>query len=194
MSFKKDFIDIGKSGGEFGRGDFQIGWHYYAGKMFTGKSILDVGAGLGHSRERLSVNGNTVTLQDVAPGMPVDIKNEIESIPDNSYDVITCFDVIEHIVEDITFLAQLIRLSRLAVFITTPNYNISKNANPCHVREYTPEQLVELASTVNASSTFLSGSSDGKEIRKYWTVLEKINFLTHNDPHHGFILYPKEKE
>ena len=79
---------------------------------------------------------------DPAPELDVDLKCSIYDIKDNSYDIVTCFDVIEHIEEDTNFLEKLFKVAKQGVVITTPNFNFSKNKNPYHVREHTPEQLI----------------------------------------------------
>ena len=188
----KEFIDLAFLSGTEGRADCQWGWQVYAGTFAEkitsnkGLSILDVGAGLGLSRNRLQGPSgvNKVTLQDVAPNLPVDITTPIEEIPDNSYDMVTAFDVIEHIVKDTHFLAQLNRVSKEFVIVTTPNYNISKNGNPYHVREYTPSSLINLVLPYEVL-IYISGDGSGNSIKKYLTLDE---FIKHNDAHHGFIL------
>lgn len=164
---KERWLDISTLPGEEGREDEQAGWQEYAGKLFHNVSILDVGAGLGKSRERLSVNGNIVTLQDVAPGLPVDITNPIEKIPENSYDLVTAFDVIEHVVEDVNFLGQLCRIAKRAVFVSTPNFNVSRALNQRHVREYTPVELTALAYSMNFGRVgHFIGYADGSSARE----------------------------
>src|SRR5258708_4020800 len=118
---KGSFINIAKLPGEQYRGDAQPGWHNLFGQLFRGKSILDVGAGLGHSRQRVAAGGNMVTLRDPAAEMPVDIRTDISAVPPKSYDVVTAFDVIEHVVKDAEFVAHLQRIARERVVITTPN-------------------------------------------------------------------------
>lgn len=149
-----DFIDLKDIGGAEGRGDGQFGWMLYFGKYFSNKSILDVGAGLGHSRERLSVNGNTVTLQDTAPDLPVDIKEDISTISSKSYDIVTCFDVIEHIPDDYNFLKKMHDISREGVVISTPNFMVTGCKNEYHIREYTPRELYDLCMKVYVDDVF----------------------------------------
>ena len=177
------FIDVAKQSGAHGREDFQKGWHEYVGKYFNDSTILDVGAGLGLSKERLKGSNNIVTLQDIAPGMPVDITVPVEEIPDNSYDVVATFDVIEHVVKDIGFLKNLIRIAKDFVVVTTPNFNVSGCGNPYHIREYTPQEMHQLVAGFD-EVIYLAGSSHGERIN----ILSRDQFLQHNHPHHGFII------
>jgi Glycosyl transferase family 2 len=160
---KTVWTDLAQQGGPHGRCDCQAGWHVFFGQSFHNKTILDVGAALGRSRARLAVNGNRVTLQDPAPGLSVDIRKPVEAIPDKSYDVVTAFDVIEHVVEDEAFLAQLVRIAREQVVLTTPNYNHSRAANPCHCREYTPKQFLHLLRKYDVEMLF-AGTGRGHKI------------------------------
>jgi 2-polyprenyl-3-methyl-5-hydroxy-6-metoxy-1,4-benzoquinol methylase len=140
---RSSFRDLSELGGEDGREDGQSNWHSFFGQHFHNTTILDVGSGLGHSKARLSVNGNEVTTLDVAPGLVVDLSCSIYDIEDNSYDIVTCFDVIEHIADDTNFLEKLYKIAKKGVVITTPNFTFSQNKNPYHVREYTPAQLLQ---------------------------------------------------
>ena len=180
----KKFTDISKTGGDYGRGDCQYGWHSFVGNLYKNKRILDVGAGLGLSKSRLGVNGNSVTLQDPAPSLPIDISSPVEDIMDGSFDVVTAFDVVEHVILAEDFLANLVRIAREEVVVTTPNYNISKNGNPCHVREYTPEQLVDFVKDYNVKF-FLVGNGSGDNAK---IIKDKEEFLKHGYEHHGFVL------
>ena len=158
------FVDLAQQTGDEGRYDCQKGWQEFVGRYFKNKTILDVGAGLGQSRERLAHGGNHVVLQDPAPGMPVDYTQPIFEMESQGWDVITCFDVLEHIAEPVPFLEQLLRLARTTLVITTPNYWVSRCGNPFHVREYTPPQLIqqlEQLPRVKAIQCFTSAHEDG---------------------------------
>ena len=180
----KEFTDISKTGGSYGRTDEQKFWHQFVGNLYKNKRILDVGAGLGLSKARLGVNGNSVTLQDVAPNLPIDLNCSIDHVLDDAFDVVTAFDVLEHVEKDTDFLTQLTRIAKENVVFTTPNYNISKNANPCHVREYTPEEIVELVKPYKVECYLIgNGKGDNAKLVKDIDV-----FLKHNQEHHGVIL------
>lgn len=133
---KTHFIDLALQGGEMGREDCQRGWHQFFDLLLHGK-VLDVGAGLGQSKKRI----RDCTTQDPQPSAWIDITTPVENILDNSFDTVTAFDVIEHVVEDVDFLRHLCRIAKKGVFFTTPNEMVSKAANGCHCREYGPMEL-----------------------------------------------------
>ncbi|MEK7705629.1 MAG: methyltransferase domain-containing protein [Myxococcota bacterium] len=125
-----------------GRGDLQAVWHVFAGEFFDGKTILDVGAAIGRSRERLSRGGqNRVTLQDIDRSlMPyVDIVQDVRDI-EGKWDVVTTFDVIEHAADPDEFLNQCARLARESVMFTTPSYHLY--TQPWHFK---PAEIIVLA-------------------------------------------------
>ena len=70
--------------------------------------------------------------------------------PDATFDSVVSFQVIEHIEDDILFLKEIHRVLRPGgvALITTPNRPLSLSRNPWHIREYTSEELTELAKTI----------------------------------------------
>jgi hypothetical protein len=86
----------------------------------------------------------------------------LEAIPDKSYDVVTCIDVVEHVEADADFVRQLGRIARRTVFVTTPNWTVSRCQWPYHIREYTPRRPRTLLSTIG-SVEMLKGEPSGYE-------------------------------
>jgi hypothetical protein len=141
-----------------GSGDLQKTWHEFAGSLFSNKTILDVGAGVGRSKERLSVNGNEVTTQDINRAMmtKVDFISYPEDINYNSYDIVTAFDVVEHTVSPAEFINTIWNISREGIFVTTPNVEYSPG--PWHYDELGFIKLVEFNIRFSGCSGF-SGMS-----------------------------------
>ncbi len=67
--------------------------------------------------------------------------------PDNRFDTVVSFQVIEHIKDDHAFLKEICRVLKPSgvAYITTPNRPLSLSRNPWHEREYTAEELTSLA-------------------------------------------------
>ncbi len=178
------WIDLALVGGEPGREDCQAGWQEWVGALIDGHTILDVGCGLGLSRERLARSGrNQVTLQDPAPVECADTHKTVARFRAGSFDAVTAFDVIEHVRADRKFLAHLRRIARHWVILTTPNWNVSRCANPCHVREYTPAEFLALVEPYPVL-LLVAGSSDGR----WREELSPQAFLEHTRPHQAAIL------
>ena len=131
-----------------GREPCQGGWYEWAGYKFCrNKTVLDVGAGMCDGINILrnagaySVSGQDIDhrLEKINSDI---IISDISDISKDSYDIITCFDVIEHVIDDEVFFKNLMRISKEVVIITTPNFARSMAGNHYHCREYTIPQFV----------------------------------------------------
>jgi len=72
---------------------------------------------------------------------------DITAMPfgENSFDIVLCVEVIEHIKEDekaISQIAKVLKDDGHAIF-TTPNGTIVPNVNPYHIRHYSPKLFSE---------------------------------------------------
>ncbi len=74
----------------------------------------------------------------------------MKELPDNSFDRVISFQVIEHIKDDLTFLREIARVLKPGglALITTPNIKFTLTRNPWHKREYQSHELQELAEAV----------------------------------------------
>jgi SAM-dependent methyltransferase len=126
-------------------------------------SVLDVGAGTGYGLEILAAAG-------AAPSFGIDplpLREYISPIPvaacaSKSYDVVVACDVIEHVEDDRAFLADLLRVARKFVFLSTPNWNYSRAKNEYHAREYTPWELLDLVAACRATTVWYYTSGYGR--------------------------------
>jgi SAM-dependent methyltransferase len=149
-----------------GRGPSQMGWYAFAAELAAGQSVLDVGCGSGEGLKVLASRATYALGIDLderlrRPDVLVEIKS-IADMPAKSFDVVVCLDVIEHVEQDRAFVGELFRVARRAVFVTTPNYAMSFNRNPYHVREYTPREFERLFEGYG-SATLYAGTAKGRE-------------------------------
>lgn len=129
----KETADIGCADG--------YGTHYLAG--FTKETIgVDYSeATLIEARKKHAAIQNLSFVSGSVPPIP---------LPDNSRDVITAFQFIEHIHHRLEFMQEVKRVLRPGgVFIcTTPNIKMSIARNPFHVHEYTFDEMRKEAGSV----------------------------------------------
>jgi len=148
-----------------GREPLQMGWYEFASTLAEGRTVLDVGCGSGEGLSLLATKAKKATGIDLDPRLKrEDIEIcDISQVPDKSYDLVVCIDVIEHVENDREFVRQLARVARDKLFVSTPNFTVSRNAHPYHVREYTPAEFENMFKEFQ-DVTLLGGNSSG-EIR-----------------------------
>jgi len=140
-----------------------------AGKLAAGRDVLDVGCNTGYGTVRLVGSARSVTGVDVSPAA-VDAARTREGaegvdfrvidglglpFPDDSFDLVTSFQVVEHVADPMPYLREITRVLRpggQAVF-TTPNAAIRLDPgmtpwNRFHAREYRAHELKDLLGEV----------------------------------------------
>lgn len=139
---------------------------YEQAALYTAeKDVLDLGCNTGYGSKIIKASGARVTGVDVSPEA-IDIAKKkysplgIEflcvdgrSLPfaDQSFDIVTSFQVVEHIIDYDRFFLEIMRVLRPGgkVIFTTPNGPLrlhpgTKPWNPFHVREFSAEELKAL--------------------------------------------------
>jgi 2-polyprenyl-3-methyl-5-hydroxy-6-metoxy-1,4-benzoquinol methylase len=145
--------------------------YWWAGQQIEPpKKIFDVGCGSGYGSSYLSSLGNTVFAYDPDEKAIAWARKHFESTSlkfsqtkvfyEYKYDVITCFEVIEHVRHPETPESFLFSLSQILeknglLLISTANaskqsvrhwliLNRLATRNPTHVKEFTPEEFRQL--------------------------------------------------
>jgi ubiquinone/menaquinone biosynthesis C-methylase UbiE len=128
-----------------------------AAKMISG-DVLEIGTGSGYGIEIIASSAKKfVTVDKYEPNIlsEKEIANmgnvsfiqmvvpPLKGIPDNSFDFVVSFQVIEHIEDDKKFVQEIYRVLKNGgkFIVTTPNKKMSLTRNPWHVREYTIDEL-----------------------------------------------------
>lgn len=167
----------------------------FAAKLADRQVVLDVGSGEGYGAALLASVARTVFGVDIASEAATHTKkaygdldnlfvgiSDAESLPfaSNSIDVVTCFEVIEHVRHPLKVLAEVQRVLRQGglFVVSTPDkaaYSASRNEEPnefhlseMHLHEFR-SMLAQHFSTVTMMGQRLIGSSvmwqiDGSEI------------------------------
>ena len=154
----------------------------FALPFVSGKAVLDIACGTGYGIGLLQKKAAVVTGVDIDAEAIIDARSECGpnssvllgnglGLPfaNNSFDVITSFETLEHLHERIGFIQELRRVLRVGgtLFLSTPNAVYTKPvngkpSNPFHIHEYTPAELTaELGSHFKIDSLLgqsLSGS------------------------------------
>jgi ubiquinone/menaquinone biosynthesis C-methylase UbiE len=129
----------------------------WAAQFATGKRVLDAACGAGYGSAMLLAAGAAEVVgvdldEEVvaalrtggAAGASFEVA-DLRTLPfdDASFDLITCFEAIEHVAEPGLVLDQLRRVLAPGgmVAISTPNRDVYTPGNPFHLRELTPNEL-----------------------------------------------------
>lgn len=142
--------EVGDASVDAGRGPGQLAWYKFAAQFVAGKTVLDAGCGLGSGLDILRGAALHAEGQDIdarLAGSDIHI-SDLASIESKSFDVVVSIDVVEHIEDDTAFVHHLGRIARRALFVTTPNWTITRCTWPYHLREYTPREFKALLSSV----------------------------------------------
>ncbi len=100
----------------------------------------------------------------------------------NSYDVVICFQVLEHIKNDVEFLKDIYRVLKPGgiLLLTTPNKEYTLSRNPYHVREYNYIELSNILSSI-FDKVKVMGICGNKKIMQYYesnkNSIAKLNKL-----------------
>jgi SAM-dependent methyltransferase len=131
--------------------------YWWATTMVEGKTVLDAGCGTAYGTRILAEAGaSTVVGVDVAegvlaaarPGQPPSVSLEaadVQNLPydHGTFDVVVCFEVIEHVADPELALDELARViaDNGLLCVSSPNRRTYIEGNPHHRHEYVPEEL-----------------------------------------------------
>jgi len=136
---------------------------YIAAQPWISGKLLEVGCGEGrgveillpHASGYLGIDKIQEVIDMLRKKFPkVDFEQAVippfHGIKENSFDTVVSFQVIEHIQNDKLFLEEIYRVLKPGgkAIISTPNINHTLSRNPWHIREYTPQQLIDLSASI----------------------------------------------
>jgi 2-polyprenyl-3-methyl-5-hydroxy-6-metoxy-1,4-benzoquinol methylase len=131
--------------------------YWWAGQLAHGKRVLDAGCGIGYGSNMLAEAGAAevagvdiaepvieVARQTAAPGVTFSVGDVAAlEFASDSFDLVVCFEVIEHVEDADAVLDELRRV--LApdglLVISSPNRDRYVPGNPHHRYEFLPEEL-----------------------------------------------------
>ena len=132
----------------------------WGAQIAAGKEVLDAGCGLGYGLEIIAAAGAaSVTGVDLDPQAVAEAEKrfgehaaairqgDLRELPldDDSFDLVICFEAIEHVEGPEKALAELRRVLRPdgVLIISSPNPDAYVGGNEFHVHEFRPAELVE---------------------------------------------------
>lgn len=135
-----------------------IARYRWAAQWIAGKRVLDVACGTGYgsiilSREKpLSLHSVDISWEALSFGRNRYRLSAITAdasrlpFPRASFDVVVSLETLEHVVAPEEFLIEVTRILKPGgqFAVSTPNVEISKNANPFHIREWSLGDLCTL--------------------------------------------------
>ncbi|MFA5327131.1 MAG: class I SAM-dependent methyltransferase [Prolixibacteraceae bacterium] len=173
-----------------------IATYQFALKYVKGKRVLDYGCGSGYGSYMLSDVADNVTAVDISDEAILFAKscynannlvfNSTSELLNEKYDVITSFQVIEHVVSDKEYIEKLKNLLNPegCLLISTPDKNvrlfnyIQKPWNIFHLKEYTSNGLLKLLQNYFDTVEVLKIGSDADFIVKEISRTKKQRLLT----------------
>lgn len=135
--------------------------YVFALSFIKNSNVLDIACGTGYGIGFLKQQGSFITGVDINIEAALEAKKECGAkagvllgdglglpFANETFDVITSFETLEHLQKRANFLSELNRVLRQKglLILSTPNANYTKPvngrpSNPFHIHEYTPDEL-----------------------------------------------------
>ncbi len=131
--------------------------YWWAARLAPGRRVLDAGCGTAYGARMLAEAGaEHVTgidraagvLEAARPSVPANVDllaGDLRELPfeDRSFDLVVCFEVIEHLERPDDALRELARVLAAdgVLLVSSPNREVYEPGNPHHLHEYTPAEL-----------------------------------------------------
>jgi len=156
-----------------------------AAQIVHGK-VLEIGTGSGYGVEIIAPKTTEfLTIDKFVTEVPLsgDLQQKVTfqqmtvppiDLPDNTFDFVISFQVIEHIVKDEDYVREIARVLKPggAFVLTTPNRKMSLTRNPWHIREYSVQELESLL-LKHFRSVDCSGVYGNEKVMQYYQENKK---------------------
>lgn len=131
--------------------------YIWAGQIASGRTALDAGCGAGYGAAMLAAAGAAAVTGLDASAEAIEeaertygdvagfVGGDLLALPfdPDSFDLVTCFEAIEHVRDPERALAEMARVLRPGgvLLISSPNRKTSAEGNPFHFFEWTDEEM-----------------------------------------------------
>ena len=156
----------------------------YARPLIKGKKVADIGCGNAYGTALMAADAASIVGVDYDQQTLDENRARYKNLanlsferatvppipfPDNSFDVVTTFQFIEHIHQRREFMIECLRILKPGgtVIITTPNIKRSLARNPYHIHEYTFAEMQTEAGSVTPQFD-LQGLNGNEAVRNYY--------------------------
>jgi 2-polyprenyl-3-methyl-5-hydroxy-6-metoxy-1,4-benzoquinol methylase len=131
--------------------------YLWATPLARGRRVLDAGCGVGYgtamlgdagAAEAVGVDISAAAVEAASDGAPSNtsfLTGDVHALPfdDGRFDLVVCFEVIEHVDRQDEVIAELARVLAPGgvLALSSPNRDVYVRGNPHHVHEYVPQEL-----------------------------------------------------
>lgn len=168
---------------------------YIEAKPYIQGKILELGCGEGRGIEEIAPLADQYTGIDKIETVINRLKGHFPSyrfesgsfppvpFPDQSFDTVVTFQVIEHVKKDRDFLSEIYRILTPGgvALVTTPNIKMTLTRNPWHIREYTSEELKAMCEEVFDEVEMMGIAGNEKVMDYYEKNRKSVEKITRFD-------------
>lgn len=168
--------------------------YLFAGQLVAGKTVLDVGCGVGYGAQKLGLMGATsVTAFDISPdavahaaefyahpAVTYHVGDAEDFAFDTRFDVVTCFEMIEHVQHPDRVLQCIERhLKPDGILIASTPRFLGEKRTHFHVREFTLDEYMALMTNVfpNTAIYFENNHFSSMVTRSPAQGIDRIEYL-----------------
>lgn len=169
---------------------------YYLAQPYISGNLLEVGCGEGRGiallqplcDRYLAVDKIGTVLDKLRTKYPqVEFQQmtlpPLKGLQQDSFDCVVSFQVIEHINDHLQYLKEIHRVMKPGgvALLTTPNIEKTLTRNPWHIREYTAQQLHDLAAQVFQKVEVMGIAGNEKVMDYYYQNKKSVEKITRFD-------------
>uniref|UniRef100_UPI004056B0CA class I SAM-dependent methyltransferase n=1 Tax=Alistipes sp. TaxID=1872444 RepID=UPI004056B0CA len=166
--------------------------YHEAAQRVEGK-VLEIGTGSGYGVEVIAPHTTQFITLDKHRTQGLHLPSHAEfreakvpplPFPDEEFDTVISFQVIEHIKQDQAFVKEVARVLKPggSFIVSTPNRPMSLTRNPWHIREYSGEEFYRLLAKEFSEVEKMGVEGNARIMAYYEKNREGVERITRFDP------------